>query len=91
MSKTSRNTNAANILIIKMTSRLPVTAAQCGRFFVGGLLCFWLLLVLLWLVPAHHVLSPLIKWLWLGCFAVTLSSYLLLLLQRIGISVLKDD
>lgn len=72
--------------------RLPVTAVQCGRFFVIGLCLFWLLLVTIWLVPAEHShLLLVLQWLWLGCFALTLTSYLLILLQRIGISLLRES
>lgn len=91
MCVTSPTTSAANILIIKRMPRIPLTAAQCGRFFVAGLCLFWLLLVLLWLVPTQmSTLLMLIKWLWIGCFALTLGSYLLILLQRVGITLLRD-
>ena len=71
--------------------KLPLTAAQCGRFFVKGLVLFWLLLVALWLIPAEQTLMLLlVKWTWLGCFALTLASYLLILLQRIGIAFLQE-
>ncbi len=32
-----------------------------------------------------------VKWLWLGCFTLTLTSYLLILLQRIGIALLQES
>ncbi len=72
--------------------RLPLTAAQCGRFFVKGLVLFWLLLVALWLIPAEQTLILLlVKWIWLGCFVLTLTSYLLILLQRIGVALLQES
>ncbi len=92
MCVTSPTTSAANILIIKRMPKIPLTAAQCGRFFVAGLGLFWLLLVLLWLVPAQlTTLLLLIKWLWIACFALTLGSYLLILLQRVGITLLRES
>ena len=72
--------------------QLPLTAAQCGRFFVTGLVLFWLLLLTIWLVPAEQIVVLIwLKWLWLGCFTLALTSYLLILLQRIGISLLRES
>jgi len=89
---TSQTTSAANILITEKMPKLPLTAAQCGRFFVKGLVLFWLLLFALWLIPAEQTLMLLIlKWMWLGCFTLTLASYLLILLQRLGIALLQES
>ncbi|MFC0050704.1 hypothetical protein ACFFJP_20675 [Rheinheimera tilapiae] len=72
--------------------KLPLTAAQCGRFFVIGLGLFWLLLLTIWLIPAEQTSLLLgLKWVWLSCFGLTLTSYLLILLQRIGISLLQES
>jgi len=74
-----------------MSQVFRLTAAQCGRFFVGGLLLFWLLLLLLWLVPAHYsTLLQWLKWLWLTVFGLTLLSYLFLLLHRLGIRLFAE-
>jgi hypothetical protein len=68
-----------------------LTAAQCGRFFVGGLVLFWLLLLLIWIVPAQYSsLLQWLKWLWLTVFAITLLSYLLLLFHRLGIRLFAE-
>jgi len=72
--------------------KIPVTAAQCGRFFVAGLCVFWLLLLAIWLVPAEQTSLLLgLKWLWLSCFGLTMTSYILILLQRIGVSLLRES
>lgn len=89
---TSLTINAANTLIIKTMPKLPLTAAQCGRFFVAGLCVFWLLLLAIWLVPATQTSLLLwLQWVWLSSFVLTLTSYLLILLQRIGISLLQES
>ncbi len=88
----SQTTSAANTHTIKTMQKLPLTAAQCGRFFVIGLCLFWLLLLAIWLVPAEYMQVLLIlKWGWLCCFGLTLASYLLILLQRIGITLLRES
>jgi len=72
--------------------KLPITAAQCGRFFVMGLGLFWLLLLCIFLVPAEQpLLLSCLKWIWLSCFGLTLLSYLLILLQRMGIVLLQES
>ena len=89
---TSLTINAANIRIINSMPKLPVTAAQCGRFFVAGLCVFWLLLLAIWLVPATQTgLLLVLQWVWLSSFVLTLTSYILILLQRIGISLLQES
>ncbi|MDZ7868151.1 MAG: hypothetical protein U5L02_02940 [Rheinheimera sp.] len=53
---------------------------------------FWLLLLAIWLVPAKQTGLLLgLKWAWLSSFALTLTSYILILLQRIGISLLQES
>lgn len=74
-----------------MSQIFRLTAAQCGRFFVGGLLLFWLLLLLIWVVPADYgMVLQWLKWLWLIVFSITLLSYLLLLLHRLGIRLFAE-
>ncbi len=74
-----------------MPAKLRLTAAQCGRFFIGGLCLFWLLL-LIWLVPLQFaMLLQGLKWLWLAVFALTLLSYLLLLLHRLGLRLFAEE
>ncbi|MFN6261952.1 MAG: hypothetical protein ACK4XG_03995 [Chromatiaceae bacterium] len=53
---------------------------------------FWLLLLAIWLVPATQTSLLLwLQWVWLSSFVLTLTSYLLILLQRIGISLLQES
>lgn len=62
------------------------TAAQCGRYFMLGMVGFWLLFLLFMLLPAEPLwLLQAVIVLWLVSFIVTFGSYLLLLLRRIGI------
>lgn len=65
--------------------KLPA-AALCGRYFIGGMTAFWLLLLVFLLLPAEPIwlLQTIIVG-WLGSFVLTLGSYLLLLLHRLGI------
>lgn len=68
-----------------MTLKLPA-AASCGRYFICGMATFWLLLLLFLLLPDEPVwLLQTVIALWLGSFVLTLGSYLLLLLHRLGL------
>jgi hypothetical protein len=74
-----------------VTFKLPA-AALCGRYFIRGMAAFWLLLLLFLLLPAEPVwLLQAIIALWLGSFVLTLSSYLLLLLHRLGLFDSTDN
>jgi len=69
--------------------KLP-TAATCGRYFVRGMVAFWVILLLFLLLPAEPIwLLQGVIGCWLVSFVVTFGSYLLLILRRIG--VLPND
>ena len=62
------------------------TAATCGRYFIRGMIAFWVILLLFLLLPAEPVwLLQAVVALWLLSFVVTFGSYLLLILRRIGV------
>ncbi len=68
-----------------VTVKLPA-AALCGRYFIRGMAAFWLLLLLFLLLPDEPVwLLQTVIALWLGSFVLTLGSYILLLLHRLGL------
>jgi hypothetical protein len=65
--------------------KLPA-AALCGRYFIGGMTAFWLLLLVFLLLPDEPIwLLQTVIVVWLLSFGLTLGSYLLLLLHRLGI------
>lgn len=65
--------------------KLP-TAATCGRYFVRGMVAFWIILLLFLLLPAEPVwLLQLVVGCWLISFIITFGCYLLLMLRRIGL------
>ncbi len=65
--------------------KLP-TAATCGRYFVRGMIAFWVILLVFLLLPTEPVwLLQAVIGLWLLSFIITFGSYLLLILRRIGI------
>jgi len=74
---------------MRINFKLP-TAATCGRYFIRGMVAFWVILLLFLLLPAEPVwLLQVVVGLWLLSFIITFGSYLLLILRRIG--VLSDD
>lgn len=73
----------------RFLSKLP-TAATCGRYFVGGMAAFWIILLLFLLLPTEPIwLLQLVIGCWLISFVITFGSYILLVLRRIG--VLPND
>ncbi len=74
---------------MRVNFKLP-TAATCGRYFIRGMIAFWVILIIFLLLPAEPVwLLQAVVALWLLSFVVTFGSYLLLILRRIG--VLPED
>jgi hypothetical protein len=77
--------------LLRFSLKFP-TAATCGRYFVRGMLAFWIILLLFLLLPAEPVwLLQLVIGCWLVSFVITFGSYLLLILRRIGVLPADDE
>lgn len=77
--------NASKTALMRIHFKLP-TAATCGRYFVRGLVAFWVILLVFLLLPTEPVwMLQLVIGLWLFSFLITFGSYLLLMLRRIGV------
>lgn len=77
--------------MLRFPLKLP-TAATCGRYFVRGMVAFWIILLLFLLLPAEPVwLLQLVIGCWLISFAITFGSYILLILKRIGVLPADDE
>jgi len=69
----------------RLSIKLP-TAATCGRYFIRGMVVFWILLLVFLLLPAEPLWPlQLVIVGWLLSFLITFGSYFLLILRRIGV------